>query len=91
MKRRLSAIDVSLLQRIIFVHVGELAMPDRETAALLRTLLEELCASLAPTDVHTRTKVATSLLETVRQGEASLDELRAAGKQALLQPPTMWR
>ena len=65
-------------------------MPDRETAALLRTLLEELCASLAPSDVHTRTKVATRLLETVRQGERSLEELRAAGKQ-VLQTPTMWR
>ena len=65
-------------------------MPDRETAALLRTLLEELCVSLAPSDVHTRTKVATRLLETVRQGERSLEELRAAGKQ-VLQTPTMWR
>ena len=66
-------------------------MPDRETAALLRTLLEELCASLAPSDVHTRTKVASRLLETVKQGEPSLEELRAAGKQALLKTPTMWR
>ena len=66
-------------------------MPDRETAALLRTLLEELCASLAPSDVHTRTKVASRLLETVKQGEASLEELRAAGRRALLQTPTMWR
>jgi len=66
-------------------------MPDRETAALLRTLLKELCASLSPSDVHTRTMVATRLLETVRQGEQSLDELRAVGKQALLQTPTMWR
>jgi hypothetical protein len=66
-------------------------MPDRETAALLRTLLEELCASLSPADVHTRTNVAATLLETVRRGEQSPDELRAAGKQAMLQTPTMWR
>jgi hypothetical protein len=66
-------------------------MPDRETVAVLRTLLEELCASLAPSDVHTRTKVASRLLETVKQGEPSLEELRAAGKQALLKTPTMWR
>jgi hypothetical protein len=66
-------------------------MPDRETAALLRTLLEELCASLAPSDVHTRTRVASRLLETVNQGEQSLDELRAAGRRALLKTPTMWR
>jgi hypothetical protein len=66
-------------------------MLDRETTAFLQTLLEELCASLSPSDVHSATNLASQLIETVKQGEQSLDELEAAGEQALLKTPTMWR
>jgi hypothetical protein len=66
-------------------------MPDLETAALLRTVLDELCAQVPMFDATTRTNVASSLLEAARQGTCSLDDLREVGKEALLQTPTMWR
>jgi hypothetical protein len=66
-------------------------MPDSETAALLRAILEELCASVSPFDAQTRTNVASKLLASARGGNPSLDDLRAAGKEALPPAPTMWR
>jgi len=40
-------------------------MPDADTAALLRAVLDEVCASVSRWD--TRTHVASKLLETVKQ------------------------
>ena len=72
--------------------LGDFAMLDPKTVAVLRAVLDELCASTSPSDVRTRTNVASRLLEAARQGgsDMSLDNLKAAGKQALLQTPTMW-
>jgi hypothetical protein len=66
-------------------------MPDAQTAALLRALLDEVCADVSPFDTATRTHVASSLLEETRQSNSSLDDLRQAGINALRRPPTMWR
>jgi len=66
-------------------------MPDTETAALLRTVLDELCAQLPSFDASTRTNVASRLLDAAKQGRCSLDDLREAGKQGLHKTPTMWR
>jgi len=66
-------------------------MPDTKTAALLRSLLDELCAQLPNFDADTKINVASKLLEAVEQGRSSVDDLRAAGKEALRDPPTMWR
>jgi hypothetical protein len=66
-------------------------MPDSETAALLRTVLDELCAQLPSFDAGTRTHVASRLLDAAKQGRCSLDDLRQAGKEALFKTPTMWR
>ena len=66
-------------------------MPDAETAAVLRTVLDQLCADLSPWDARTRTNVASKLLETVKLGSSSVDDLERAGKEALRQAPTMWR
>jgi len=66
-------------------------MPDTKTAALLRSLLDELCAQLPKFDADTKINVASKLLEAVEQGRSSVDDLRAAGKKALRDPPTMWR
>jgi hypothetical protein len=73
------------------VAVGEVVMPDSETAALLRVILEELCASVSPFDAQTRSNVASRLLAAAKGGNSSLDDLKAAGKDALPQAPTMWR
>ena len=75
----------------LLVLAGEITMPDAETAAVLRAVLDELCVSISQYDASTRTNVASSLLEAARQGKPSLDDLKRAGQQALLQPPTMWR
>ncbi len=66
-------------------------MPDAETAAVLRAVLEELCAEVAREDTATRTGVASTLLAAKRHGRLSVDELKEAGKAALRPPPSMWR
>jgi hypothetical protein len=70
---------------------GRLAMPDIETAALLRSVLDELCAQVPLFDTATRTSVASRLLEAARQGPVSADGLREVGREALHKLPTMWR
>ncbi len=66
-------------------------MLDAETAAMLRVVLNEVCADISPFDTATRTHVASSLLEKTRQANSSLDDLRQAAITALRRPPTMWR
>jgi hypothetical protein len=63
-------------------------MPDAETAALLRAVLDEICAGISLSDTSTRTNVASKLLETVRQGTLSIEDLKKAGSQGLRQPTT---
>jgi DNA-binding transcriptional ArsR family regulator len=66
-------------------------MPDAEMAALLQAVLEEVCAGLAPPQMATRERVAARLNDLVRSGHCSADELRRAGRDALIRAPTMWR
>ncbi len=69
-----------------------MVMLDPDTARLLRAILDELCASIPPSDVSTKTNVASKLLEAVSNGRSpSIDSLKAVGREALLQTPTMWR
>lgn len=63
-------------------------MPDAETAALLRAVLDDVCASFSRWDTSTRANVASKLLETVKQGTSSVEDLRKIGKQMLHQPRT---
>jgi hypothetical protein len=66
-------------------------MHDTETVAVLRAVLHELCANLAPSDVSTRTRAAAKPLETAQHRPASIDRLKETGTAALRPPPTMWR
>ncbi len=66
-------------------------MPDPETATLLRSVLDELYTKVHHFDGHTKVDLASKLLEAVKQGRSSVDELREVGQQALRKPPTMWR
>lgn len=66
-------------------------MPDPETATLLRSIHDELCAQVHHFDGHTKVELASKLLEAVKQGRSSIDELREVGQQALRKTPTMWR
>jgi hypothetical protein len=66
-------------------------MPDAETATLLRAVLDDVCKNLSRWDTSTRTAVASNLLDAVRQGRSSIDDLKQAGRRALRRTPTMWR
>lgn len=66
-------------------------MPDAETAAVLRALLNEVCAGVSVLDTVTRTHVASSLLERAKHSNSSVDDLRDTALKALRRPPTMWR
>jgi len=66
-------------------------MPDADTATLLRSLHKELCAHVPHFDAGLKVELASKLLEAVKQGRSSMDELRQVGERALRQTPTMWR
>ena len=66
-------------------------MHDLETAAISRTVLDELCLGRLQHDTENRSKVASKPMEAVEQGNLSIDDLRAIGRKTPLQPPTMWR
>jgi len=65
-------------------------MPDAEMAALLRAVLDEVCVDLAPSELAMRERVAARLIDLVRSGQCSVDDLRRAGRDALIRAPTMW-
>ncbi|MDN5004432.1 hypothetical protein ACFQZO_26660 [Bradyrhizobium sp. GCM10027634] len=65
-------------------------MPDAEMAALLQAVLDEVCADLAPFDTATRERVAARLSNRIRSGRCSVDDLKQAGRDALIRAPTMW-
>ncbi|MHC2334582.1 hypothetical protein ACVIW0_003871 [Bradyrhizobium sp. USDA 4454] len=65
-------------------------MLDGETVAVLRAVLDEVCGDVPRSDTTRRTSVASGLLQAVRDGRSSIDELRQAGRAALCSVPTMW-
>lgn len=66
-------------------------MFDTATTALLRAVLEKVCESVSHRETGARTHVASKMLEAATKGEASPDELRQVGCEALSHVPTMWR
>ncbi len=66
-------------------------MHDTETVAVLRAVLREICANLAPSDVSTKTHAAAKRLETAQHGPALIDHTKETGTAAVRRPPTMWR
>ena len=65
-------------------------MPDAEMAALLRAVLDEVCADIPCSETATRERVAERLSEVVRSGHCSVEDLKRAGRDALTRAPTMW-
>jgi hypothetical protein len=65
-------------------------MPHAEMAALLRLVLDEVCADIPSWDTTTRERVAARLSELVSSGCSSIEELKQAGRDALIRAPTMW-
>lgn len=66
-------------------------MHDAETVAVLRAVLHELCANLAPPDVSAKTHAAAKPFETAQRRPASIDRPKETATAALRRPPTMWR
>lgn len=66
-------------------------MLDGETAAVLRAVLNEVCGDVPQSDTTRRTSVASGLLQALREGRSSIEELRSAGRAALQTIPIMWR
>lgn len=65
-------------------------MSDAELTALLRTVLDEVCANVPSSDAVTRLRVAAKLREAFRDKRCSLEDLKQAGRDALTSAPTMW-
>jgi hypothetical protein len=65
-------------------------MPDAEMTALLQAVLDEVCAEIPAWDTTARERVAMKLCDVVRSGCSSVDELKQAGRDALIRAPTMW-
>ncbi len=78
-----------------FVHNrpdnGGAHMFDAQTAALLRTILDEVCAGMSGDEAATRAHVASKLFESANRGEISVEGLKAVARKALSDAPTMWR
>ncbi|QQO14739.1 hypothetical protein JJB99_00610 [Bradyrhizobium diazoefficiens] len=66
-------------------------MFDAVTTALLRAVLDEVCASVSHREIGARTHVASTILEAAAKGDISPDGSRQIGHQALSHAPTMWR
>jgi hypothetical protein len=58
-------------------------MFDAETTALLRAIHKEVCENVSQYETHTRTHVASKILESASSGERSIADLRKAGNDAL--------
>lgn len=58
-------------------------MFDAETTALLRAVLEEVCENISVYETDARAHVASKILEAAANGQLSIDDLKAAGQNAL--------
>ncbi|MCC8981470.1 hypothetical protein [Bradyrhizobium acaciae] len=65
-------------------------MRDGETVAVLRAVHDEVCTDVPRSNTTRRTGVASGLLQAVREGRSSIEELRRAGRAALRTVPSMW-
>lgn len=57
-------------------------MPDAEMTALLRAVLDEVCAEIPPWDTTARERVAARLRAAAREDRCSLEDLKRAGWDA---------
>lgn len=55
-------------------------MPDAEVAALLRVVLDQVCAEIPPWDTATRERVAARLRAAAREDRCSFEDLKRAGR-----------
>ncbi|OAF02888.1 hypothetical protein AYJ54_25090 [Bradyrhizobium centrolobii] len=65
-------------------------MPDADMTALLRMVLDDVCADVPASETAIRQRVAARLREAARRKDCSLADLKQAGRDALSHAPTMW-
>jgi hypothetical protein len=65
-------------------------MFDAVVTALLRAVVDDKCVDVPTYEVQENVLVASEALETAPKGELHVDNLRAAKRQVLLPPPSMW-
>jgi hypothetical protein len=68
----------------------ESRMFSSEVTALLRAVLDEVCADMAEHETSKKTLVASTLLENASRGERVVEALRSVGRRALQSAPSMW-
>jgi hypothetical protein len=61
-----------------------------EVTFLIRTVFDEVCASVAENETAKKTLVASKILESASKGERDANALRSVGRRALGSAPTMW-
>lgn len=61
------------------------------TTALLRAVLDEVCADVSRYETGARSFVASRILEAATNGDTSRERLKQVGCEALHDAPTMWR
>lgn len=66
-------------------------MLEADITALLRAVLDEVCADIPSSATATRQRVASRIFEAARSGHRSVEDLKQAGRAALDSVPTMWR
>lgn len=57
---------------------------------MLRALLDEPCVDMPTHEARKKALVAPEALESNPKGDLDADNLRGAGRQALLPAPSMW-
>jgi hypothetical protein len=58
-------------------------MFDAETTALLRAVLDDVCANLSPYENGVRAHVASKILEAAARGAISADDLKQIARRAI--------
>ncbi len=66
-------------------------MFNRQTTAMLRLVLAEVCAGLGKYENAVRAHVAAKLLEAAALPDRTIDDLKSTGREALSRAPARWR
>ena len=66
-------------------------MFDPATTALLRAVLDDVCADISRFETGARAHVASRILEAAAKGDVAPENLKKVGREALHDAPTIWR
>ncbi|MFZ5713990.1 MAG: hypothetical protein ACOY3N_14335 [Bradyrhizobium sp.] len=66
-------------------------MFNRQTTAMLRLVLDEVCADLGKYEKAVGAHVAVKLLEAAALPDRTIEDLKSTGREALSCAPTRWR